>query len=305
MSARTFVQHPQDPPPRDPPPRGSALSLERQAGLVAAFLERSSRLFVLTGAGCSTESGIPDYRDAEGAWKRKQPIQWKDFAASEAVRRRYWARGLVGWRSFSAAEPNDAHRALARLERAGRVGLLVTQNVDGLHQKAGSRRVLDLHGRLDRVRCRSCRLTLERARFQRELARLNPGWAEREAAPAPDGDAELETGGRETAGYGSFRVPPCPRCAGVLRPGFVFFGEGVPEERSRRAYAALERADGLLVVGSSLMVWSGFRFAKAAAEAGLPLMIVNLGRTRADGLASAKVEAPAGEVLPAAVSLLE
>lgn len=272
-------------------------SLAAGAELLRAFLDRCSRLFVLTGAGCSTESGIPDYRDIQGAWKRKQPIHWSDFARSAEVRRRYWARGLVGWRGFAAAEPNPAHRALARLEADGRVHQLVTQNVDGLHQQAGSRRVIDLHGRLDRVRCLGCGWRASRQHFQRRLEDLNPGWAQgpekAEGRLAPDGDADLAV-----TDYGSFRVPGCPRCAGTVRPSFVFFGEGVPRSRVEAAFSRLEEADGMLVVGSSLMVWSGFRFARAAAQRRLPLALLNLGATRADDLATLKIEQPCGELLP-------
>jgi len=285
--------------------------------LLAAFLERCSRVFVLTGAGCSTESGIPDYRDAQGAWKRQPPIQWRQFAGSAAVRRRYWARGLVGWRGFSAAEPNPAHRALARLEATGPVHRLVTQNVDGLHQRAGSRRVIDLHGRLDQVVCIDCGWQGPRRRFQHRLERLNREWIQRElgseidreiggkpggvpgARLAPDGDADLRT-----RDFDSFRVPFCARCGGTVRPGFVFFGENVPRERVDRAFASLAEADGMLVVGSSLKVWSGYRFARRAAEKGLALVILNLGVTRADELATLKLEGRCGEVLPQALGCL-
>lgn len=269
----------------------------QDADLLAAFVDRCPRLFVLTGAGCSTESGIPDYRDRSGEWKRKPPIQWQEFAGSDAVRRRYWARGMAGWKGFAAAQPNPAHRALARLEAAGPVRHLVTQNVDGLHQRAGSRRVIDLHGRLDRVHCLGCDWRGSRRAFQRRLEELNPGWAEavQSAAErlAPDGDADLQADD-----FGSFQIPACPRCGGVIRPSFVFFGEGVPRPRVDRAFAELDEADALLVVGSSLMVWSGYRFARAAAERGKPVAIVNLGATRADDLAAFKIERCCGEVLP-------
>jgi NAD-dependent SIR2 family protein deacetylase len=274
-----------------------AAVLAADAELLSAFLDRCSRLFVLTGAGCSTESGIPDYRDVQGEWKRKPPIHWSDFARSAEVRRRYWARGLVGWRGFAAAEPNPAHRVLARWEQDGRVHQLVTQNVDGLHQQAGSRRVIDLHGRLDRVQCLDCGWRAPRAFFQQRLEDLNPGWAEETGPPgrrlAPDGDADLEV-----EDYGSFRVPDCPRCAGTVRPGFVFFGEAASRRRVETAFARLEESDAVLVVGSSLMVWSGYRFARAAAQRGLPLALLNLGATRADDLATLKIEQRCGELLP-------
>ncbi|HET7173497.1 MAG TPA: NAD-dependent protein deacetylase [Nocardioidaceae bacterium] len=259
---------------------------------LADFVARHRRLFVLTGAGVSTGSGIPDYRDLDGSWKRRSPIELRDFVHDPLARSRYWARSLIGWRSFGAAEPNAAHRALARLEALGRIGLLVTQNVDGLHQAAGSHRVLDLHGRLDRVVCRDCGLTIPRWEWQQRLGRLNPGWLVLNAAIAPDGDADLEGLDFET-----FDVPDCPRCGGLVKPDVVFFGESVPAWRHERAMAALASADSMLVVGSSLMVFSGFRYARAAAAAGKPIAAVNLGRTRADDLLTLKVRADVGEAL--------
>jgi len=256
------------------------------------FIEGHERLFVLTGAGCSTDSGIPDYRDADGAWKRSPPVQFAAFSAEPAVRQRYWARSLVGWRHFGHAEPNATHRALARLEVAGRIDLLVTQNVDGLHQRAGSARVVDLHGRLDTVRCMACGETLPRAGLQSQLVAMNPGWLERTARVGPDGDVDLEAGDFET-----FRVPDCAHCGGLLKPDVVFFGEAVPRGRVEAAYEGVRRADALLVVGSSLMVYSGYRFVQAAAEAGKPIAAVNLGRTRADPLLALKVDARCAEAL--------
>jgi NAD-dependent SIR2 family protein deacetylase len=248
------------------------------------FIDRYERLFVLTGAGCSTGSGIPDYRDADGAWKRGGPIMLQDFVAFEHARQRYWARSLVGFRRMSAARPNDAHRALAALESQGRVTQLVTQNVDGLHQAAGSRAVIDLHGRVDAVRCLTCDRRISRERLQTELVERNPGFASLDALEAPDGDAALDG-----IDFSAFDVPACETCGGLLKPDVVFFGERVPAERVQRAFAALEEADAMLVVGSSLMVYSGYRFAQAAARAGKPIAAVNLGRTRADELLSLKV----------------
>ena len=244
------------------------------------------RLFVLTGAGISTASGIPDYRDRDGGWKRTPPVTYQAFVGAVAVRSRYWARSLVGWRRFGRAVPNAAHAALARLEHAGHVVQLLTQNVDGLHQAAGSRAVVDLHGRLDRVRCLGCERRTARADFQRVLERVNPDWVALDALDAPDGDADLEG-----LPFDRFVVPACEACGGLLKPDVVFFGEAVPRERVERAFAALERSDAMLVVGSSLMVYSGFRFARAAAQAGKPVAAINLGRTRADGLLSLKIEA--------------
>jgi NAD-dependent SIR2 family protein deacetylase len=257
-----------------------------------AFIGGRRRLFVLTGAGCSAPSGIPDYRDAEGRWKRAAPVAYQSFVQDEATRRRYWARSLIGWRRFRSAEPNAAHRALARLEAAGRSEILLTQNVDRLHQAAGSARVIDLHGRLDRVRRMGCGATFARAAFQDDLARLNPGWLALDAPDAPDGDADLEG-----AAFSAFEVPACAECGGALKPDVVFFGESVPRDRVERAYAHLDAADAMLVVGSSLMVYSGYRFAERAAAGGKPIAAVNLGRTRADALIALKVEAPCEEAL--------
>lgn len=269
---------------------GYAAAMEDTA--LCEFIDRHPRLLVLTGAGCSTGSGIPDYRDADGGWKREPPVGFQAFMADAATRSRYWARSLVGWRRFRRARPNGAHHALARLESAGRVALLVTQNVDRLHQAAGSRRVLDLHGRLDRVRCMGCELRLPRDAWQAELLAANPAWALLDAPDAPDGDADL-TG----VDFGAFRVPACPACRGILKPHVVFFGESVPRERVAAAMSALERADAMLVVGSSLMVYSGYRFAKAAAAAGKPIAAVNLGRTRADALLALKIARSCSSVL--------
>ncbi len=266
---------------------------------LARFIDRHPRLFVLTGAGISTASGIPDYRDADGAWKRPPPVQFGDFARDPAVRRRYWARSLLGWPAFSGAAPNAAHRALARLEQAGRVSQLVTQNVDGLHQAAGSRRVIDLHGRLDALVCLDCAHGGDRHAFQHELAARNPAFAELAAGAAPDGDADLDG-----VDFDAFDLPGCPACGGRVKPDVVFFGEGVPRARVEAAYAALATADALLVVGSSLMVYSGFRFAREAAACGLPIAALNRGRTRADDLLTLKVEADCGAALAALVAPL-
>ena len=249
------------------------------------FVDRHRSLFVLTGAGCSTSSGIPDYRDAEGKWKRQQPVTYQAFMSEEKTRRRYWARSLIGWRRIRRARPNDAHRALARLEAMGRSELLLTQNVDRLHQAAGSVRVIDLHGRIDLVRCMDCERRAARDEVQDELGRLNADWLDLEAADAPDGDAELDG-----ADFSSFIAPSCRRCGGVLKPDVVFFGENVPRDRIDAAARHLDEADAMLIVGSSLMVYSGFRFVERAASAGKPVAAVNLGRTRADGLLTLKAE---------------
>jgi NAD-dependent SIR2 family protein deacetylase len=259
---------------------------------LARMLAGSRRLVVLTGAGCSTESGIPDYRDLNGAWKRKPPMMFQEFIASSAARQRYWARACIGWRQFHGVSPGRSHHALARLERAGRVACVITQNVDGLHQRAGSSHVIDLHGRIDGVECLRCRAVFARADIQARLDALNPRWADVHAAMGPDGDALLET---ET--WTQFRLVDCEHCEGALKPAVVFFGEAVPPSTVSAAYAALADADALLVAGSSLMVYSGYRFVRAACERGLPVAVVNLGTTRADAQVSLKVEASCGEVL--------
>jgi NAD-dependent SIR2 family protein deacetylase len=249
------------------------------------FIDRNPRLFVLTGAGCSTNSGIPDYRDSHGNWKRTPPVTYQAFMGDEVTRRRYWARSLVGWRRFGRAQPNDAHRALARLEAQGRCELLLTQNVDRLHQAAGSQQVIDLHGRLDLVRCMGCGAKIPRQEFQQEIDRLNADWLALDAADAPDGDADLEA-----EDFSSFNVPSCSACGGILKPDVVFFGENVPRDVVVAAHDRLEQSDAMLIVGSSLMVYSGFRFVRTAAQRGIPIAAINLGRTRADDLLTLKVE---------------
>src|SRR5688572_17260471 len=252
---------------------------------LAAFIERHPQLFVLTGAGCSTDSGIPDYRDDTGEWKRAtRPIMIQEFLNNEHARQRYWARSLVGFRRMRAARPNDAHHSLARLERRGRVAQLVTQNVDGLHQAAGSRNVIDLHGRIHVVRCLGCERRMPREQMQSELVRRNPGFAALDALDAPDGDADLEH-----ARFDTFDVPACAACGGLLKPDVVFFGENVPRDRVQHAMAAIDHCDAMLVVGSSLMVYSGYRFVEAMADAGKPIAAINLGLTRADDLLTLKV----------------
>ena len=255
------------------------------------FIQRHPRLAVLTGAGVSTNSVIPDYRDEHGEWKRARPVEFRPFMTRLEVRQRYWARSTVGWPIIFHARPNAAHRALAQLEELGFVELLITQNVDGLHTVAGSRSVIDLHGRLDLVRCMQCDNTLPRAELQTRLLADNPTWAETQARVAPDGDVDLERD------FSEFVVPDCPQCGGILTPDVVFFGEHVPRERAARAFEGVAQADALLVVGTSLMVYSGFRFAEAAAAAGKPIAAVNLGRTRADHLFTLKIGAPSDRVL--------
>lgn len=257
------------------------------------WLHARHGVVALTGAGISTASGIPEYRDERGDWKQAQPVMFQDFVRYARTRRRYWARSMVGWPRVRRASPNPGHEALAELQRAGPVGLIVTQNVDGLHEAAGSAPVIPLHGRLQSVICLDCGARSDRAELQQRLQALNPGWQAHPALEAPDGDAELID-----AAYEDFVVADCEVCAGTLKPDVVFFGESVPRERVSAVYAALQEADGLLVAGSSLMVFSGYRFAKRAAELGVPVTIVNRGRTRADDLAALKLEAACEDALP-------
>ena len=263
------------------------------------FLERHGRVSVLSGAGCSTASGIPEYRDDEGEWKHARPVQYADFLASEAVRQRYWARSFAGWQNVGRARPNRTHTALAELEDQGFVTALITQNVDNLHRAAGSQNVIDLHGVLRVVVCLQCQRQLDRDDMQDMLALANPDWIAEVSRIAPDGDAHIDP-----AGITRFTVPDCGHCGGLLKPDVVFFGENVPRERVERSYAALAESNALLVVGSSLMVFSGFRFVREAHAAGKPVLIVNRGRTRGDDLATAKIEADCAEVLGAASDLL-
>jgi len=260
------------------------------------FLRDHPRLFVLTGAGVSTASGIPDYRDLQGKWKRPPPMNYDVFMGQAPARARYWARSMIGWRTFGRARPNSAHYALAALERAGHVSLLVTQNVDRLHQAAESQSVVDLHGRLDQVRCMGCEARIPRSQWQLMLEDANPQWLAREALVAPDGDADLN----ETD-FSDFHVPACPHCGGIVKPDVVFFGESVPRDRVEQAMTALAASDGMLVAGSSLMVYSGYRFAMAAARDGKPIAAINLGQTRADALLTLKADLPVAEALSALV----
>jgi len=258
-------------------------------------LLRGRRVVVLAGAGCSTESGIPDYRGPENIQRTRTPIQYQEFVRSAAARVRYWARSAAGWARIASARPNAAHHALARLEEGGVVRGIITQNVDGLHQAAGSRRVVELHGSLASVRCLACGRITPRDEHQERLRSLNAEWMDRLRGieVAPDGDAELPAPLVE-----SFRVPACDECDGVVKPDVVFFGENVPADRVQDAWSLFQEADVLLVAGSSLTVYSGRRFIYRAEKEGVPIAIVNIGPTRADDLAAAKVEGRLGSVLP-------
>jgi NAD+-dependent protein deacetylase sirtuin 4 len=257
------------------------------------------RVVVLTGAGCSTESGIPDYRGAGRPARPRGPIQHDAFLRRPEVRQRYWARATIGWARFSGAEPNAAHHALAALERAGVVIGLITQNVDRLHQRAGSRRVVELHGALADVICLGCGGFEARAALQQRLLRANPGWLDRAATLAPDGDADLPDS--EVA---TFRVPACLSCGGVLKPDVVFFGGNVGRTTVEAGWSLIDEAQVLLVVGSSLAVYSGYRFALRARDRGMNIGLVNLGPTRADAIACARVQRPAGETMTTLADLL-
>ena len=248
---------------------------------------------MLTGAGMSTDSGIPDYRGPDSP--PSNPMTIRQFTSDRAFRQRYWARNHVGWRHMDDTLPNAGHRAMAELEHAGVVSGVITQNVDLLHTKAGSRNVIDLHGTYARVVCLTCGHTLSRAALAEQLEALNPGFTARAEAigglaVAPDADAVV-------ADTASFRYLDCVRCAGMLKPDIVYFGENVPKDFVAEAYRMVEQADALLVAGSSLTVFSGYRFVRHAAALGIPIAIVNRGRTRGDDLAAAKVDGGCSELL--------
>ncbi len=264
----------------------------------------SGRVLVLSGAGLSTESGIPDYRGPTGLARRAQPMTYQVFTGSAAARRRYWARSYLGWRHIARAAPNDGHRAVAELSRRGLLTGIITQNVDGLHQAAGpvvgGAGVTELHGSLHRVLCLSCGQRTTRTELDRRLEAANPGWDVRLATVNPDGDAVLDDEATE-----SFQVVDCSACHGVLKPDVVFFGENVPRSRADACYAMVERSRALVVLGSSLTVMSGFRYVRHAAGLERPVVIVNQGATRGDGYAAATLDAPLGRTLTALVSALD
>ncbi len=252
------------------------------------------RVCALTGAGISTASGIPDYRGPLTRAKARNPIQHRAFVTDPEARQRYWARSVIGWPRFRAFEPNPAHHALTALEARGALAGLLTQNVDRLHHKAGSRDVIELHGALHAARCLACGGLEDRDALQSRLLAYNPGADQRRHALAPDGDADLDPGM-----WAGFVVPGCLRCDGVLKPDVVFFGDNVPRGRVEDAMGRVDAAEVLLVVGSSLAVFSGYRFVLRAAARGIPVALVNLGESRGDAHATVRLEAPAAEVLPA------
>lgn len=261
---------------------------------LSQFMTTYPKLVVITGAGLSAASGIPTYRDAHGVWRHSEPIQHQQFVTEHHQRQRYWTRSMLGWPVIRDARPNPAHLALAKMESKGDISLLITQNVDRLHQRAGSSRVIDLHGRLDQVRCLECDVRFCRERFQQELLRANPQLGGETTSPRPDGDAVVADAiACET------RVPQCIACGGTLMPDVVFFGGTVPAGRVQACNDAVNEADALLVVGSSLQVYSGFRFCRLAVKLGKPVAIINPGDTRADGLASLKLRLECERLLPA------
>lgn len=258
-----------------------------------AALTQGRKMVVLTGAGVSTDSGIPDYRGPSSRHRVRTPIQHHAFVTQASTRQRYWARSTIGWPKFCQAQPNITHRTLAQLEQASVVQGLITQNVDELHSRAGHQSVIELHGVLSKVRCLTCNALEDRESLQHRLLLLNPSWIEQSAELAPDGDADLPLSVVE-----QFRVATCLRCDGVLKPDVVFFGGNVPANLVTEAYRWVEQAEALMVLGSSLTVFSGLRFVRRAHERNIPVVIVNLGETRGDSFASLRCDAPVSEVLP-------
>jgi NAD-dependent SIR2 family protein deacetylase len=267
---------------------------------ILADVVASGEVAILSGAGLSTESGIPDYRGPTGLARRATPMTYQTFTGSAAARRRYWARSHIGWRHIARAAPNDGHLAVAELSRRGLLTGIITQNVDGLHQAAGASGVTELHGSLHQVICLSCGQRTSRTELGRRLEAANPGWDAKAAASInPDGDAVLDD---EAAA--SFLVAGCALCQGVLKPDVVFFGENVPPPRVQACYTLVENASALVVLGSSLTVMSGLRYVRHAAKLGRPVVIVNQGATRGDPYATATLDAPLGQTLSALVSSL-
>ncbi|OGT84266.1 MAG: NAD-dependent deacetylase [Gammaproteobacteria bacterium RIFCSPLOWO2_12_FULL_52_10] len=257
------------------------------------FIESNQPLVILTGAGCSTDSGIPDYRDRAGRWKHRQPVLYMDFIRRPDIRKRYWSRSMLGWPRIAQANPNATHTALVVLEHTGLIRYLVTQNVDGLHQKAGSKSLLELHGGLAWAICLECQHRFPRAEVQDILLQDNPDLNYVVNIFTPDGDAHIEN-----HDLSSFRIPACPACRGILKPDVVFFGEPVPKHRIDRVMIELDQAKALLIIGSSLMVYSGYRFCRYVKKQNKSVAILNQGRTRADGEVDLKIELPCHTVLP-------
>lgn len=265
----------------------------------AAALLSDRRTVVLSGAGISTPSGIPDYRGPDYRQRRRAPVDYREFVNGTHARQRYWARSAVGWEWFRRRTANEAHRAVADLERRNIVCGVITQNVDGLHQAAGSRHVIDLHGRLSRVICLECGNVEHRDSLQQRMLEANPGWDDIVAEPAPDGDADLSD-----QAIAAFTVPECLRCGGVLKPDVVFFGENVPRERVQESFEMLSGAGLLMVLGSSLAVFSGLRFVLHAVEHRIDILIVNRGKTRGDRHATLRIDGALEEVVPKVASMV-
>lgn len=279
---------------------GISMATQSNLNRLIDFVASSQSLLLLSGAGLSTSSGIPAYRDREGVRRGRAPIQGQEFLKSELTRKRYWARSMVGWPALANAEPNAGHKAIADLQVRRKISGVITQNVDGLHSRAGNANVLELHGNIHSVICLNCGSRFSRRLIQFVLEKQNPSFVETTASSAPDGDAYLE------AEFIHFQVPHCLNCEGTLKPDIVFFGDGVPRWRTEEAEAKLLEADGILVIGSSLMVYSGYRLCKIAAQANKLIAAVNLGKTRADELMAIKIEGAAEHFLPLlAQSLLE
>lgn len=270
------------------------MSLDSLADLI-----RGGRVVALTGAGVSTESGIPDYRSPDALARVRRPIHGPEFVRSAALRQRYWARAMAGWERFRLARPGPAHVAVARLEDAGVVTGLITQNVDRLHHAAGSRSVTELHGALAEVLCLDCNVLEDRDALQARMRELNPGWVDGPSPMAPDGDAELPDDV-----VARFTVPPCAACGGTLKPNVVFFGHNVARPVVDEAYARVDGADVLLVTGTSLAVFSGYRFLLRAADRKIPVAIVNRGPVRGEERATLKIEAGTGDTLSALAALI-
>jgi NAD-dependent SIR2 family protein deacetylase len=251
-----------------------------------------NKWLVLTGAGISAQSGVPTYRDKNGVWQRKPPVTHQQFMQDHQARQRFWLRNMVGWRFMSQAKPNHAHRALAELEKCNALDHVVTQNVDGLHQQAGSYKVTDLHGRIDRVSCMACGASQSRKTLQSWLEQNNPDYVELSGHLGPDGDAEIDD-----LDYSHLMVPPCEKCGGILKPDAVFYGDSVPKQRLAKVEELMQKAQGLVVIGSSLTVFSGYRFCLWAQGQGKPIVILNEGQTRADQMATINYRGPCSPAL--------
>ena len=258
------------------------------------FLKENAPVMLITGAGCSTDSGIPDYRDKKGGWKRSPPIHLSDFLSSKQARQKYWSRSMTGWPYFDAAKPNNIHATITQLERQGLVSVIVTQNVDDLHQQAGSKNVIPLHGSLSTVTCNECNKTYCRSNLQHRLCRENPEFVGLKADPGPDGDSDL--GGPTIS---KFRIPACENCGGILQPDVVFYGGAVPKVRLQLVRRGLDRSRAVLIIGSSVMVFSSYRICRTAYQQGKPVAALNQGVTRADHLLEFRVQNNAAQVLSA------